>query len=393
MGGSAQTKSLADYKAIYEAEVGKLDTELEAIVSQGLMLYTQQLVRVRGQLQQQGDLDGVIAFDKEIARFRADKTIPAEDSAVQYSTLKAVRATCRKRISSAKLSRMRKHGALAQRYLELLNALKKQLMTQGEFSGALEAKTEIGRIDFILADLQTRLPPEKKKPARPVPVTPPRRRLPPLALRRGLALYYPFDREEGDEVTNTAGKGLNGRVLGAKWIRDDGRGGAMDFGGDGDKIEVTDTKDLDLTKGLTIVMWLKPRVLGCRQNPFEKAYGGEGTMTLEPDGSINYFYGVSGRNDSPYTHLGLTKTLKANEWSHVILVRDHKRRALTWYKNGIKANETKPRWEKTASSSYPIRIGSGYAGGFNGAIDDLMIWNRALSPLEVRQLWQWVGKR
>ena len=42
------------------------------------------------------------------------------------------------------------------------------------------------------------------------------------------------------------------------------------------------------------MMWLRPTQLGVRRNPWNKAYGGEGTWTLEPTGDVNGYYGVAG---------------------------------------------------------------------------------------------------
>ncbi len=380
-----QTKSLDDYRSVYETEVRKLDAEYDSIVDRSREVYSQQLSQLKDRSRQQGDLESVLVFSNELTRFSAEMTVPEEGGAQKNSTLAALRSSYRKHVAAADESRMRRQAALAQRYMVLLNSLKKRVMQQDDVDQALRLSSEIKRIDFIMADLETSLP--EKKVADTVSPATPLRRLP-LRLRRDLEIHYPFDRDEGAKVTNAAEKSFNGHIRGANWAEGAGNG-VMDFGGDGDKIEVADCTKLDLTGGLTVAMWIRPHRLGCRQNPFEKAYGGEGTMTLEEDGRINYFYGTSGRNSDPYSSISLRQRIKVNEWSHVILVRDHKHDRLTWYKNGEKTIEGKPRWEKTAASKGPIRIGHGYAGSLDGEIDDFMVWSRPLSSLEIRELYRW----
>ena len=48
---------------------------------------------------------------------------------------------------------------------------------------------------------------------------------------------------------------------------------------------------------------------GTRRNLWNQAYGGAGTWTHEGGYDINYFYGNSGGNNSPYTALNSSTTI------------------------------------------------------------------------------------
>jgi len=148
---------------------------------------------------------------------------------------------------------------------------------------------------------------------------------------------------------------------------------------------------LQITGGQTVCMWLKPANLSARQNPMNKAYGGEGTWTLETNGTIHYWCGSSGGNSSPYTGYLMTKPLKAGQWTHVASVRDTKNKKVTWYKDGQPVSSRTLK-NRPAASKYPLLIGRGYVNNYKGLMDELGVFNRALSAKEIDAIYQ-MGKK
>ena len=148
---------------------------------------------------------------------------------------------------------------------------------------------------------------------------------------------------------------------------------------------------LRLTGDQTITLWIRPDSLGKRQNPFAKAYGGEGTMTLEADGKINYYYGTAGRNANPYQSFTMTEPVKVGEWTHVTLVRDLQNKQVTWYKNGVQTNRKPADHERAVASTLAAYLGKGYVKNFHGRIDEVAVFDRALSADEVKALHQMAG--
>ncbi len=161
---------------------------------------------------------------------------------------------------------------------------------------------------------------------------------------------------------------------------------------DDSSVVIRNSKSLQTILGQTIVMWLYPQKLAARRNPFNKCYGGEGTMTLETAGTINFFYGTSGENESPYTSINTSKTLTAGRWTHIALVRDMKRGEIMWYIDGVVTSRKTVRYSRMGASAEPVIIGNGYAGQFLGMIDELAIFNRGLPEKEVRYLYE-LGKK
>ena len=92
--------------------------------------------------------------------------------------------------------------------------------------------------------------------------------------------------------------------------------------------------------------------------------------------------GSSGKNSHPYASYAMSKPLKPGRWDHVACVRDAKTRKVTWYKNG-QAISSRTLKYRAAASKYPLLIGKGYVSNYQGLIDELAIFNRALSAKEI----------
>jgi len=166
-----------------------------------------------------------------------------------------------------------------------------------------------------------------------------------------------------------------------------GRAGlAMKFDGKS-YVDFGNPKALQVTGGQTVCMWLKPANLSDRQNPINKSYGGEVTWTLEKNGTINYWCGSSGSDSKPYAGYLMTKPLKPGQWAHVATVRDTKTGKVIWYKDGQPVSSRTLKYRPAASKN-PLLIGKGYVRNYHGLMDELAIFNRALSPKEINTIYQ-----
>ena len=208
------------------------------------------------------------------------------------------------------------------------------------------------------------------------------------ALWRGLAAFWPAEGNANDLLGRHNGK-IRGRVKFAP-----GRSGkAFVFDGRSGHVAIPNQPGIRITGDQTIAMWIKPDRLGIRQNPLAKAYGGECTITLEESGALNYYYGTSGRNGPPYNgYTSAEPRVKAGQWAHIAVVRDLKAMKVTWYVNGVAAGVTPARHPAAKASNAPLYLGRGYVRPFDGLIDEVGLWKRALAPAEVAALC-WNGPR
>lgn len=159
---------------------------------------------------------------------------------------------------------------------------------------------------------------------------------------------------------------------------------ALDFDGTNDYIDIGNPTALRITGNQTIEMWLYPRSFATRQNPYNKAYGGEGTLTQETSGVITYFWGTSGGDASPYQGFDTGTPLNLNEWNHVAIVRDLTNSQLYWYVNGIQSNTVAASYGAAVSGGSPVLLGAGYQNNYNGQMDEVRIWNTARTQTEIR---------
>lgn len=140
----------------------------------------------------------------------------------------------------------------------------------------------------------------------------------------------------------------------------------------------------------TIAMWIKANQNG-RQNPIDMGYGGEGTFTIEANGSVSYYYGPNGGYSTPYQGFGSgSGSIKWNKWTHVALTRDFQNKKLIWYVNGKKKTETSTRFNSAGVSGFK-KIGNGYVNSLSGELKDVRIYNRPLSATEIANIGTQLG--
>ena len=172
---------------------------------------------------------------------------------------------------------------------------------------------------------------------------------------------------------------------------DFGLGKALNFDGSNDYARVPNSSYLQITGDLTISFWAYPtNVSKGRQNPLGKAYGGEFNLTMETSGRLSYYHGSAGENDSPFMSCSAWGIFSSNRLVHVTIVRDISTQTVTIYKNGIAQTTNCSGWIDPSPSNGDLRIGYEYAGFWQGWLDEIRIYNRALTPGEVSSLFNGV---
>ena len=174
-------------------------------------------------------------------------------------------------------------------------------------------------------------------------------------------------------------------------------GNALGFNGSkANRIEVLNTTKLDGMSALTIEAWVKPRNLALHTGlaVVSKASGPQvgHSYTLWAQADRNVYGRING-NES--TDLRSTTTLEDGVWYHLALVFDGQSPAnerMKLYINGV-LNTTHyhpgARVNQIASSLWVGDVGE-ITEGFNwdGALDDIGIWNTALTAADIGQLMQ-----
>ncbi|MFH1228674.1 MAG: DUF2341 domain-containing protein [Planctomycetota bacterium] len=201
----------------------------------------------------------------------------------------------------------------------------------------------------------------------------------------GIAGYWPFDEGAGTAAGDFSGNIITGTLVNSPaWVTGMS-GNGLSFNGTNNYVDLGNPSALQITGSQTIEMWLNPAVLNdtIRRNPYAKCYGGEGTITQEPDGTINAYYGTAGSNNTPYQGFTMPLNIAVSTWVHIAIVRDLTNMKLQWYKNGVLAIETPALYASAVTSSLTAYIGKGYVNNYSGIIDEVRIYNRALTAAEI----------
>lgn len=206
-----------------------------------------------------------------------------------------------------------------------------------------------------------------------------------IELQRGLVGWWKLD-GNGKDSTPYADNATAVGSPAAAADREGSAASAVSFNGTSQYYTIPNSPTLQVTGSQTISEWLYPNSFSSRKNPYGKAYGGEGTITQETSGLLNYYYGTNGGNNTPYTSCSSLTTLALNTWSQVTIVRDLTAMTLTWYINGQQTNQCTAPYAAATASTNPVTIGHDYAGYYAGSIDDVREYNRALSAGEVAAL-------
>lgn len=181
--------------------------------------------------------------------------------------------------------------------------------------------------------------------------------------------------------------GNNGTVNGATLTTDrHGKANsAYDFDGTSNSIVISDPPNLQLNSDLTIGAWINTP-LNQRSEVVAKHYNYEFSFGVEPDGGLNWWHGDGSWEGVTSRGSG---SIMPSVWTHVTAVREMSANTVSFYVNGNLVDTWSFLKNTLSSSSNDIVVGSrGTSQYFEGAIDDVRIWNRALTATEVEKLYQ-----
>jgi hypothetical protein len=214
-------------------------------------------------------------------------------------------------------------------------------------------------------------------------------------LNDGLVAYYPFDGNANDE----SGNGNHGIVHGAMLATDrfGKESSAYKFDGVDDIIRINDDSNMLAPKTLTISVWLMKT--GSSSDSVERMILYKGNYDPLPNMaySIEIEPQMMGRirlrsdtaNYPNYQKI-YTPIIELNKWYHVVGIFDDTRKTEKFYMNGALIGQH--IYSGTISQKQePLCIGGYCYNGeypFNGLVDDIRIYNRAISESEIQQLYQ-----
>jgi hypothetical protein len=194
----------------------------------------------------------------------------------------------------------------------------------------------------------------------------------------GLVAAYGFNEGSGTTVADVSGQGNGGTVSGATWTTSGRFGQALTFNGSSSRVVITDSASLDLTTGMTLEAWVFPTLGG----------GWRDLIYKEPNDI--YFLMSSSDTGSPAlggtfasTEVKGTTSLPLNAWTHLAGTYDGSNMRL--YTNGVQAaSRAQSGLIQTSTGSLSIGGDALYGQHFAGRIDEVRIYNRALTATEIQ---------
>jgi hypothetical protein len=197
----------------------------------------------------------------------------------------------------------------------------------------------------------------------------------------GLVAAYGFNEGSGALVADASPFNNAGAALGTTWNASGRFGAALNFNGGSSRVTVPDSASLDLTTGMTIEAWVRPTTLAGYQSLVMKELPADHAYTLYgnspgvgPSGAVVTTSGIQ--------ITGTATPLALNTWTHLAVTYDGAQ--LRLFRNGTEVAAL-PMTGTMLTSSNPLTIGSNSIWGeyFAGAIDEVRVYNRALSAAEI----------
>lgn len=228
------------------------------------------------------------------------------------------------------------------------------------------------------------------------------------AIADGLTAYYAFDDGSGTTLSEATGKSADGELFNfeednSQWVT--GKvGKALSYDGIDDYVIAPEFELA--TDSLSVSAWVRANELGNWSSILKNWGGGrvgQFHFGLGPGtaGTLNVF--ITEADGNAFNAGTEAEPLPTEEWQHVAFIANAATGDVTLYRNG-EAVDTQPYdgtftaepnstalgiGVKTTDDGTQADPGNGCCAGYwNGELDEIAMWNRALSEAELTQVYQ-----
>ena len=401
LGSTNAVSKLDALKGQYDAVVTEVEDTLLRRSLDALTAYGKGLTAVQESLQKQGKLDAFLLVQTEKKRFDSEKSVLEPSGKAETAEVDRLIGIYKKALATVRTDQMKSMLAIKQRYAASLDRLVKEYMLANEIEQASKANCESKRVQAEIAALQSELSAAglalkeaKEENAEPIDKGIVTSRVP-LSLRMGLVLYYSFDRDENGNVTDSSGKKNNGKVIGAQWTPKGKVGGAYHFLSnteDDNRIVTPDSDSLDLVSGITLSLWVKvAKWVECARLIEKKGESNAHApyllaLNTSANRLVDFILESSGGGHAEHLSGGKVET---DSWRHIVGTYDSRTGDMCLYMNGILDSRWKHKGAIQANAN-DLYIGYNpfvHGERFDGLIDEVMIFSRALSGIEIKQIY------
>ena len=200
-----------------------------------------------------------------------------------------------------------------------------------------------------------------------------------------LVLWLQLDEGSGTQATDLSNYNNHGKICGAQWTKGI-VGNALSFDGVDDYVEMGDSDSLRVDRYVTMCAWIYGK----------KLEAGWNSVMSKGDGYAIYvkndtFDVVTRGTGHPVEGYKLPYNFENNKWYFLTAIINTDELKIHYYVNGklIGTIDLPSDYGLIYPSTTPFRVGYPRIDTlyFNGIIDEVRIYNRALSEAEIKQLY------
>ncbi len=209
-------------------------------------------------------------------------------------------------------------------------------------------------------------------------------------LTGGLVAAYSFNEGSGTTASDSSGNSNTGTLINSPtWTTSGKYGSALSFDGVNDYVDAGGNNSLDISNNLTISAWIKTsdtsgngRIIQRRALGATKGY----EFSVGTNGSLGFFYG-DGTNYGYSDAWGVNNKINDGSWHHVVLTivnGSTPSGSAISYVDGIFFAQQNFSTVGSFTQTTNLIIGNYSTKYFKGSIDEIRIYNRALSQSEIQ---------
>ena len=207
----------------------------------------------------------------------------------------------------------------------------------------------------------------------------------------GQVAWWPFEGNAVDVLGTNVGALLEGPSFTNGQV-----GQAIFFNGAGGHVAMPGAPSLDigLGLGLTIELWVKPTSLGSQQPMVEYIRPGVAVgvhFWYSQSGAGSLFANIIDTGNTAHQVLSPPNILQAGVWQHVAVTYSKTGGVAVIYHNGVAVQTSViGTFTPETSPNFQLTFGRRLTTGFimSGAMDEVGLYNRALSPAEIAAIFQ-----
>ena len=204
----------------------------------------------------------------------------------------------------------------------------------------------------------------------------------------GLVAAYAFSEGSGTAINDLSGNNITGTIVGATWTTAGRYGNALSFNGSTSYVDLGNPIALQLTGSMTLEAWINAAANPADDGQIIAKSSGYGwQFKTSPDVTPHTFGLEVSKTSSTSTQRYSATTRSLNTWYHVAGVYNATAGTLDIYVNGILNDGSLVGTIPVSQFDQAVNVNIGRRTGgyyFNGIIDEVRIYGRALSQAEIQ---------